>query len=331
MKEETNISKLIKLEQMDDIVQYLYMRDILYEQIEPMNLSAKKDDILTNDAILAITSEEWNDGSWGQFHSMSSSSRITTESAIRRLLNLGLDKNDMPIQKALKYMELFLLGEIELRDRKEKKHDWELLTRLFVSTWIRMIDSTNNIANLEAEKWAKVVSAGFVDEVFNKSKYTEAYKEILNPEKGKIIWGFQNFYLISLLQKLLSSTVESKFLDYILEYESGIYYIYDKKLLTPPKKFSTKQSLKFITAHSLLSKYDGYSSKSSLVKEWLFESRGEDGLWDFTSSTKDGVYLPLSNNWRKSINRKYDSTYIVMKLLNNIVGKRLTPPNIHSL
>ncbi|GAU75436.1 hypothetical protein F3D3_0022 [Fusibacter sp. 3D3] len=79
---------------------------------------------------------------------------------------LGLDKNDVPIQKALKYMALFLLGETELRDRKEKKHDWELLTRLFVSTWVRIIDSNNSIANLEAQKWAKVISAGFEGDIF---------------------------------------------------------------------------------------------------------------------------------------------------------------------
>ncbi|GAU75437.1 hypothetical protein [Fusibacter sp. 3D3] len=72
----------------------------------------------------------------------------------------------------------------------------------------------------------------------------------------------------------------------------------------------------------MLSEYDGYSSKSSFVKEWLIENIEEEGLWDFTSKTKDGIYFPLSDSWSEAVNRKYDSTYIVLKLIENMEIKK---------
>jgi len=44
----------------------------------------------------------------------------------------------------------------------------------------------------------------------------------------------------------------------------------------------------------------------------------EGGKWDMGKGAKDGVYFPLSNNWRKKETREYDCTNRIMKLLDKL-------------
>jgi len=125
--------ELIKYD-LDVIPKYLLMRDVLKVDKYSEEMTKIKNKILETKWVQDIAKLQWEDGSWGRFHSMNSSSKssITTEAALRRLLILGLDKDDKIIQRALTYMKKYLNRELDLRDYKEKKHDWDLLTRLFV-------------------------------------------------------------------------------------------------------------------------------------------------------------------------------------------------------
>ncbi|MBN2835520.1 MAG: hypothetical protein JXR48_11205 [Candidatus Delongbacteria bacterium] len=308
---------LINQEQIDDIPHYLLLRDIFEEEVTSEKLKSLKESILESEWVGKVVAEQWDDGSWGQFHSLSTSGNLefTTERAIRRMLNLGLDNHDAPVKKVLSYMESYLRGEIELRDRVEKKHDWGLLTRLFVATWILRIDSNSRLAIKEAEKWAKVVSAGFIEENFDELKYKEAYYEVLKPEKGKSMWGIQNFYIVALMPEILSQTVEERFIDYIMNDGKGIYYTYDGKLSSCPNVCNSKEITRFISAHKLLSRYDCYSDKAKYIKKWLLDIRMNDGLWDFGTISKDGVLFPLSKSWRKKSARMIDCSILALKLL----------------
>lgn len=213
------------------------------------------------------------------------------------------------------YMESYLRGEIELRDRVEKKHDWTLLTRLFVSTWLLKFDRENKLARAEAEKWAAVVTAGFKGHAFDYDAYLKAYKRLLQPETGKSIWGIQNFYVVSLLSNELTRPVQEKFLNYIMSDEEGIYYIYDGCLQTCPSAQNAKQTLRFINAHELLSVYEEYPKHAGYMQTWLNEMKTETAVWDLGAKAKDGVQLPLSESWRKKRNREIDCTVIVLCLL----------------
>jgi len=309
----------LKDEHLDDIPKYIYHRDIIKSDTKTLSTLKKK--VLKNQWVQSVVDSQWEDGSWGRFHSLSSTVglEVTTEKAMRRLYSLGLDKYDEPIIKVINYMESYLKGEIKLRDRVEKKHDWGILTRLFVITWLLKFDSDNNLAKSEALKWSEVVSQGFKNDFFNESSYTEAYKEILKPEEYKSIWGLQNFYIVSLLKDMLPEEVESRFLDHILSGSKGIYYIYDRYLNQYPKLYNTKTGLRFFAAHELLSGYKLYPDKASFIKEWLFKIQCENGLWDFGIKSKDGVYMPLSDNWRKKINREIDCTIRVIRILKKFL------------
>ncbi|WP_406241990.1 hypothetical protein ACF3M2_13805 [Tissierella carlieri] len=310
----------IMKDNLDPIPKYRLMRDVINLNKVNVKLANAKKEVLETKWVNDIVNLQWEDGSWGQFHSMSqfSQSIMTTEQALRRLLILGLDKEDQPIQKAFSYMERYLLREVDLRDYKEKKHDWDLLTRLFVATWMLIIDPSNELAVEIAKNWSKIITYAFSKDNYSHECYKEAYYEIHKSSKGKHMWGFQNFYVIALLAGYLPSDIESKFLDYIMNSENGIYYIYDSCLKTVPDKFCSKLASKYITACELLSSYSLFPSKCKYFIDWINENISEDGFWDMGQAVKDKIHFPLSNSWRKTIDRKIDCTVRIQALLSKL-------------
>ena len=316
------LSQIEKLssQEMDVIPKYLFMRDILKLDKRESHMRTLKNDLLKSALVQKVLKEQWEDGSWGRFHSLNTSAKAqyTTESALRRLLMLGLDKDDFPMKKALTYMRKYLKREIDLRDYKEKKHDWDLLTRLFVAVWILKIDPSDSLAQTIARDWAKVINSAFIGNEYDHEAYLETYKEVHNPEKNKHIWGFQNFYMITLLPGYINADVEIKLLDYLLNSDKGIYYIYDKKLMDLPERFCSKQSVRFIHAYDLLSEYSRFKDYSQTFVAWILENISENELWDFSSVAKDRIHLPLSSSWRNPQNRIIDSTLLILKILLKI-------------
>lgn len=313
-----NINDLLAYK-IDDIPNYILKRDVLRIDTSSQEMIEVKNKILQHDHVKKVTNIQWDDGSWGRFHSMSTTGSInlyTTEKAMRRLQNLGLDKNDTPIKKVISYMETYMKNEIQLRDYIEKKHDWYLLTRLFVSTWILRFDNENALALEEARKWAKVITHAFSQGIFNETLYKDAYIEYLNPEPNKFVWQIENFYIVSILRGLLDNDTESRFINHLINSNKGIYYIYSNNLMIPPKEFQSRESNRFLMAWQLILDFKQGRKHSSILKNWINNSRGEDGFWDNGSIAKDNLLYPLSDSWRKKINRKIDCTIRILKMVN---------------
>ena len=262
---------------------------------------------------------EWQnaDGSWGDYHSLAvaGNSRITTEQAIRRLERLGYTIEDECIQKAVQYMSDCLVGKKTIPDRVEKVHDWNVFLSLILSTGIRRFTKDNPVANKVAEQWAGIITAAFMDGSYNYDKYVEAYKSILKPNGGRII-GIENYYPVSLLCDCLDEKTENAFIEYILNFDKGIYYIYDGKLTAPPQEFQSKNASRYLGAIELLVRYKHTRQKLSFVSDWLNANRNENGKWDMGKAVNDKLYFPLSDDWRKNDTREADCTERIEKILN---------------
>jgi len=312
----------------DPVPEYLILRDLIRLESSGPELKAAGEKISRSRWVEPIEKLQWEDGSWGRFHSMSSelSSSLTTEQALRRLFNLGFDRSRDSIGQALRYMKKFLKGEVRLRDRREKKHDWDLLTKLFVSAWILIFEPDNREAGDFADSWAGIISHAFSGKGrdgnpgYDDKLYNEAYREILKPETGKYIWGFRNFYVVSILKGRLPEKTESKFLDSILTSEKGIYYIYGRPLCSFPENFRSKESLGFINAYELLSGYRLFPRKTGNFRNWLEKNSEDNGFWDMGKAVKDNYVFPLSESWRREINRKIDCTVKIRRILAKYCG-----------
>ncbi len=265
-----------------------------------------------------------DDGKWGWFHSLSQfyDAPITTEQALRRLERLGYTIEDECIQRAVIYMDDCLTGKKTIPDRREKLHDWSIFTSMMLATWIRRFTLDNPNANKVAKQWADVIYSAFLGGVYNHNEYVAAYQEILGmkPNGGRLI-DFVNFYPISMLSDILDCKTEIALMNYVLNKENGIYYIYDKKLSTLPCSFESRESSRYLGAMELLSKYKSAKGKLQFVADWLVDERKINGKWDMGKIVNDKVYFPLSDDWRKKETREADCTERIDALLKKLLDR----------
>lgn len=270
-----------------------------------------------------IISMQREDGAWGDFHtlSVSSNSPITTEQALRRLERLGFTIEDQCIQRAVSYMSDCLSGKREIPDRREKLLDWDVFTSLMLSTWIRRFTKDVPMANQVADQWAGVISQAFHQDAYYHEDYVAAYQDVFGVKpRGARLIKFVSFYTISLMQGCLDKRVEEALIDYVLDMEDGIYYIYDERLAVLPPVFESRQASCYLAAIELLAKYRHTAYRLQFIVDWLNGLKMENGKWDMGKLVNDKVHFPLSDNWRKRESREADCTERIMCLLSELSG-----------
>lgn len=266
--------------------------------------------------ILVLQDDE---GKWGCFHSLSQfyDSSITTEQALRRLEVLGYSIDDPCIQNAVQYMEDCLDGRKLIPDRREKVTDWDVFSRLILATWIRRFTHSSILANQVAEQWSYIVTEAFSSGSFDEFKYVACYRDVLQPQYGRIN-GLSMFYPVSLLRNCLDPSVEQAMVDYLLSGENGIYYIYDHKLTIVPYEFQSREASRYLGAIELMADFPTAREKLGFVVDWLVSNQKRDGIWDMGNSVNDKVYFPLSDDWRRSSVREADCTERIVKLIHKL-------------
>ncbi len=272
----------------------------------------------------SIIEKQHDDGSWGFFHSLgypSEENSITTEQALRRLQVLGFTIDDEPVKKAVSYMRDCLRRTKQIPDRREKVHNWDIFTDLMLSAWIRRFTKADEEANRTGEKWCRIISSAFSTGVYNHSTYVKTYKEVHNlPPKGGRLLDIANFYHVSLMQNMLNTIEAQAMVEYLINHETGIYYVYDKRLLNTPLSFKSLNACRYVSAIELLSDYDKAEcrEKLSFAVKWLNNNKEKDGLWDMSSEAKDGINFPLSDSWRSKDDRITDCTYRIENLIRKL-------------
>lgn len=263
------------------------------------------------------------DGSWGYFHTLSEPNKnpMTTEQALRRLEILGYTIYDDCIQKSVEYMLKCLERKIQMPDRREKTHDWDVFTDLMFSTWIRRFTKDITVANKLANTWTGIISSAFASGFYSNQDYILACNNAFSQK----IWGdrlldFVNFYQVSLISDCLDIETEKLVFDYIFNYEKGIYYMgIDRPAYKLPEVFESKDTIRFLRLIELLSRYKNNLYKLDYVVDWLSNHKNQDGKWDMGTKVKDYISFPLSDSWRTKENRINDCSYTINKLLDKIV------------
>lgn len=244
------------------------------------------------------------DGTWGyEFHSFSvpnNKKPLTTEQALRRLKNLGFTIKDEPIRKAVDCMSSCLRGERKIDNYWEKGIDWAEYTRLMLSTWIKIFESDNTYALEYARKYAEGI-----EKLVRSGDYTSSTYKV-------------SFYDVNIAQGMLTPDIEECWINHIINYDKGIYYIYDKSIKELPKEFASLEASRYLAAVEILAGYEAAKEKLGFVVDWLEENKDENGQWDLGAKAKDNVYFPLSDSWRKAEYRKEDCTNRVLAILKKL-------------
>ena len=273
-----------------------------------------------------ILAQQDENGLWGNFNTLSKPSKapITTEQALRRLYVLGFDINDEAIARTVTYMSDCLKGRKQMPDRREKMHNWDIFTELMLAVWIRKFTLADRSANRVAGKWADIITRAFSSGSFSHEDCALAYTEIFGePPRGGRLVDFVTFYQLSLLPGMLNERTERLMMDYVLHYDKGIYYVFsrpsgDSRICNVPETFASREAGKYLAALELLAEYRNSIDMLHFASKWLYANQREEGNWDMGSEVKDGIYFPLSDNWKKKENRIADCTWRIRRLLDKL-------------
>ena len=273
-----------------------------------------------------ILAQQDENGLWGNFHTLSKPSKapITTEQALRRLYVLGFDINDEAIARTVTYMSDCLKGRKQMPDRREKMHNWDIFTELMLAVWIRKFTLADRSANRVAGKWADIITRAFSSGSFSHEDCALAYTEFfVEPPRGGRLVDFVTFYQLSLLPGMLNERTERLMMDYVLHYDKGIYYVFsrpsgDSRICNVPETFASREAGRYLAALELLAEYRNSIDMLHFASKWLYANQREEGNWDMGSEVKDGIYFPLSDNWKKKENRIADCTWRIRRLLDKL-------------
>jgi hypothetical protein len=270
------------------------------------------------------------DGSWGCFHTLSNPTKtqpMTTEQALRRLCVLGLTKDDEPIKRAIAYRERLLTGEIPDPDRIEKSPNWAVNRPRLIAAVILRFDRTNSIALGIAKRWVSVMEQACSNGTIDFDVYLSCYLNefdiplMKNADRAKKQCGNDicNYYPAVMYAGLLTERTENAWLDYLLQYHGGMYYVYVNPLNIVPAEFASKQTSYWLSAIEVIADYSLAPDKLSFVVDYLMQNQLAPNVWDLGQQAKDGIYFPLSDSWRKTEDRQHDCTMRIQYLLDKLL------------
>lgn len=300
----------------DAFPRYILKKEILMETTTTADVNA----IHMSKWYKQLADEQWEDGSWGRFHSQDSKiltkqKFVTTENALGRARQLSLSKDDPIIAKCLRKLERYVHGDETWLDNIEKHKDGgkgHLFCRPFMSAAVISTFHPENtyikpLRDNALESLVKAFRNGFFDE--------KVWEQDVCEYRVPSIAG-TGMYGIMLFQNSnsMDDKLQKQYMEYIWNREKGIYYVSsmppaDKRCLEDKRFFEWLSSLELLSGFSLFPEFMNDDVRPHLLHETY-------------RLLNDDVIIPTSYNiryaesWRDKNNRKSD---IILRLLRVLV------------
>ena len=299
----------------DPFPRYIFKKEILRETPAVADIDA----IHSSKWYRQLADEQWEDGSWGRFHSQDSKTPIkqkfvTTEAALRRARELGLTKADPIMEKCIKLMERYVRGEETWTDNIEKHKDngrRHLFCRPYMSAVaINMFDPENSFIKPLRYNALDSVKKAFQNEFFDEQVWEQDVREYRVPSiAGTGMYGIMLFQNTNCMEDKL----QKQYLDYIWNGKTGIYYVSsmppaDKRYLEDKRFFEWLSTLELLSGFSLFPEF----MKNDALPHLLNETNrllNEDIIIPASYNTR------YAESWRDKNNRKNDVILRILRLL----------------
>jgi len=304
--------------QPNTVVRYRILRDVLCLPSGSADLETAHIQMLSHFWVGELAREQHYDGTWGRFHSMDSSIKArfpTSETAIRRALALGLDKDTPLLARAVEFMQKVLEGNAVWSDRVEKSEGWPTGVEAITAATLAHVDPSHPAILPAWEYWAEIARCSFPERSYDPSAEWEAHKEL----RGIGIYYLGSRYVLTLLgarSSHLPTTFERGSTDWIWKEPQGIGYLGAD--LQHPRPFHIFNWLELL---EILSRFQSWHGAATKAIKWLWNQRNAEGWWDFGAKVSKSSYFPLSDNWRKTGNRSVDHSTRVLVLLSHFSGE----------
>jgi hypothetical protein len=292
------------------VVRVRLLRDVLCVPSTDPGLAATKSELSNHPWAQELADEQLPDGSWGHFHSMDSSQKKrfpTSETAIRRALALGLEKDCPVLSKAIRYMEGVLAAERIWTDRVEKSEGWPIGVEAITAGTLAQVDPAHPALRRVWEYWAEVAGRSFPGGEYDPQAERQAHREL----GGSPIVYLRSRYVLTLLGVAsLPAELERRIIDWIWNDPQGIGY-----LGADLKKPSIFHIHRWLESLEILTHFPSAREHLEEAFTWLAGQRESDGRWDFGSRTSKSYDYPLSDDWHRPGSRQLDHSTWVLALL----------------
>jgi hypothetical protein len=310
--------------QPDPVPRFRLLRDVLrYDPADAAYQEAERD-LLQSKWVLQLADSQWDDGTWGRFHTQDTSRKQpfpTTESAIFIALELGLDQHSSILQKVMPTIQSYVAGDAIWSDPPEK-HDnpqaWYVWVRHFSAAILALIDLHHTRLDEFWNLWAEALQAAFQSGTYDRQREVVALNALMQCRMKNPVPFHRRYPLLilSATRNRLSDDLERRMLDFVMHSPEGIYYVYGKDISVLPPLLS-RDFWRWFSAHQLLSRFRLWKELSVDGLNWIWEQRTPEGFWDFGSKVGRKPYtgFPLSESWRRPKNRIIDCTTTALALL----------------
>ncbi len=305
----------------DPFQKYIFEREILLE----MPSQADIDAIHESKWYKRLADEQWDDGSWGRFHSMDSRDPVkrkftTTEGALNRAYDLGLTKDDVLVSKCISYMERIVNGEETWRDNIEKHHDngkSHMQSRPFLTAAaLSRFDPDNEAVKPKREVFVNTLKVALSDGFFDESAWEAENKSY----RGPCLNGW-NAYPFMILQKpgCMPDELQRQYLKYIWDKPEGIYYV-SGLAVSEKISFEDRRFKQWLSAFDLLSGF-------TLFMEFANDTAMPHLISELERLITSEIELPsppfiighYAESWRNKAARKTDMVLKIARVIAKCV------------
>jgi len=301
----------------DPVQKYILVKEIYKKDPFSSEYEKAYNDMTQSKWYLELAGEQWDDGSWGRFHTMSSKEIkqkfVSTEAALGRARDLSLSKDDPMIAKCIKIMERYIRGDETWTDYIEKHKDngkGHLFCRPFMTAaQLNMFDPKNPVISPLRDVVAETLATAFANGSFDESFWNEKVNEYHVP----VIAHPCNMYGVMLLQNsdCMENTLQRQFLGYVWN-GKGIYYVSG----IPPADKQPLEDKRFNQWFRTLELLSGFSLFSDFMKNdtlpYLFGEADRLMSGDVVLANHNCRY---AESWRDKNKRKVDVILRIARVL----------------
>ncbi|MCK4727158.1 MAG: hypothetical protein KAT29_15200, partial [Anaerolineales bacterium] len=278
-----------------------------------------------------LTAEQWEDGSWGAFHSRNTCCKqkiLTTEMGVERARNLGLDAYHPILQNSSEYIRNVMRGVLPFPDRHEKNDRWSTGKRLFLASTLSLIHPQDPMLNADRDLWFEIASKTFQSGQYSPKDEINAHASLTGAtvkDSYLVLSGKYQLNILGSIPGTLPQEIERSLLTWLWSIPEGIGYL-SVPLYKPPPLQKPGHIDCWLASLELLARlYPSWMDFAQMSIEWLWDQRNEQGYWDFGTRPATMVYLPLSDSWRKRGVRAIDWTTRILILLQTYSQSANTP------
>lgn len=303
----------------DPVPEFRILRDILRVSPEDPDLLRVKQRILASRWVRQLAQAQDENGIWGRFHTRDSKRKTafpTTEIAIQRALALGLEKEDNILKKAMSWIVRCLQGSETWSDRVERSEGWATMTRAVTASTLARIDPRHPILESEWQRWAEIAVRTFSNGSYDADAERQAHLE-LHGLKTTCYYRFKVLHplmILSSTQNCLPGPVECSLVNWVFCHPGGIYYVVAGRVADFPQP-DERRFAAWLESLRILARFRTGKERISEALHWLESLSTQEGWWEYHTSPAVDQALPLSESWRRPLNKKIDCTVNVLSLL----------------